>query len=447
MAANKRRPRALVVDDEPDICELIALTLERLDVEARVAGDLASAARALKSTDFELCLTDLRLPDGSGLELVERIAMHYEAVPVAVITAHGDVESAVNALKLGAFDFVSKPVELDALRQLVNTALRLPPPNRSPEGEKDGTSTKILGDSEPMLALRRMIQRVARVQAPVHIYGEAGVGKELVARLIHESGPRADRPFIPVNCGAIPSELMESEFFGHRKGSFTSATSDKPGLFQTAHGGTLFLDEIADLPLHMQVKLLRVIAGKAVRAIGDSREIPVDVRIISATNRQLSGLVSAGQFREDLFYRINVIELQVPPLRDRGEDVLLLTEHILARLARESGISVPGMSADAHTALLNYPFPGNVRELENILERALTLSSAGAIEADDLQIRVESPANGGDLEARLREVAISTIQDALKQTGGNKTKAAQLLGLSLRQLSYRMKTLGMSDHS
>ncbi len=441
MAATKRRPRALVVDDEPDICELIALTLERLDVEARVAGDLSSAAQALKNTEFELCLTDLRLPDGSGLELVERIAMHHEDLPVAVITAHGDVESAVNALKLGAFDFVSKPVELDALRRLVNTALRVPP-----RSHQQGTTTKLLGESEPMLNLRRMIERVAKVQAPVHIYGEAGVGKELVARLIHETGPRAEQPFIPVNCGAIPSELMESEFFGHRKGSFTSATSDKPGLFQTAQGGTLFLDEIADLPLHMQVKLLRVIAGKAVRAIGDSREVPVDVRIISATNRELSGLVADGKFREDLFYRINVIELRVPPLRDRGEDVLTLAGHVLSRLARESAINVPDMTADARTALLNYPFPGNVRELENILERALTLSSGHEIDADDLQLRVETP-TGGDLDTRLREVAITTIQETLQRTGGNKTRAAQLLGLTLRQLSYRMKTLGLHDNS
>ncbi|MEM9383650.1 MAG: sigma-54 dependent transcriptional regulator [Pseudomonadota bacterium] len=441
MGATSRRPRALVVDDEPDICELIALTLERLDVETRVAGDLAGAARALKQTDFELCLTDLRLPDGSGLELVERIAMHHEDLPVAVITAHGDVESAVNALKLGAFDFVSKPVELDELRRLVNTALRV-----SPSSDQQRPTTKLLGKSEPMLDLQRMIARVAKVQAPVHIYGEAGVGKELVARLIHESGPRAEQPFIPVNCGAIPSELMESEFFGHKKGSFTSATSDKLGLFQTAQGGTLFLDEIADLPLHMQVKLLRVIASKAVRAIGDSREEPVDVRIISATNRELSGLVADGKFREDLYYRINVIELRVPPLRDRGEDVLLLTEHVLTRLARESAIRSPDMTVDARTALLNYPFPGNVRELENILERALTLSSGNEIDADDLQLRVETP-GGGDLEARLREVAISTIQEALQRTGGNKTRAAQALGLTLRQLSYRMKTLGLGDNS
>ncbi len=446
---SRRRPRALVVDDEPDICELLAMTLERLDVEPRIAGDVASARAALKHGDFELCLTDLRLPDGNGLELVEWIAMHHEGVAVAVITAHGDVESAVQALKLGAFDFVSKPVRLDALRQLVNAALRIPRGDGAGAEATPRGDTQLLGSSEPMHELRKLIGRVARVQAPVHIYGEAGVGKELVARLIHESGPRAGGPFVPVNCGAIPGELMESEFFGHRKGSFTSATSDKPGLFHSAQGGTLFLDEIADLPLHMQVKLLRVIQEKAVRAIGDTQEQPVDVRIISATNQELGRLVAEGRFREDLFYRINVIELRVPPLRDRGDDVLLLAGRILERLAGEAGMAVPALAPEARSALLRYTFPGNVRELENVLERALTLSAGERIGAEDLQLRSghEEAAEGeGELDAQLREVATRAIRDALRRAGGNKTRAARMLGLSLRQLSYRMKTLGLSDN-
>jgi two-component system response regulator PilR (NtrC family) len=442
MPSIRRRPRALIVDDEPDICELVAMTLQQLDVDTRVAGDLAGAREAVKSGEFELCLTDLRLPDGNGLELVEWLGLHHEHVAVAVITAHGDVESAVQALKVGAFDFVSKPVQLDALRRLVNTALRIP---RDANEQPARGDTQLLGSSEPMHALRRMIGKVARSQAPVHIYGEAGVGKELVARLIHESGPRADSAFIPVNCGAIPGELMESEFFGHRKGSFTSAVADKPGLFHTAQGGTLFLDEIADLPLHMQVKLLRVIQEKAVRAIGDTKEEPVDVRIISATNRELSTLVADGRFREDLYYRINVIELQVPPLRDRGDDVLMLADRILDRLCVQASMAPPSLSPEARSALRQYAFPGNVRELENILERALTLSTSGTIGADDLQLRLDAAVEARELDARLREVAIQAIRDALRSTGGNRTRAAEILGLTPRQLSYRIQSLGMQE--
>jgi two-component system response regulator PilR (NtrC family) len=437
----RRRPRALIVDDEPDIRELLSMTLERLDVDTRVAGDVAAARRALEEGEFELCLTDLRLPDGSGLELVQWLGLHDEHVAVAVITAHGDVESAVQALKAGAFDFISKPVKLDALRRLVNTALRIPRDTTVQAGEND---SRLLGLSRPMEELRQLIGRVARSQAPVHIFGEAGVGKELVARLIHQIGPRADAAFVPVNCGAIPGELMESEFFGHIKGSFTGAVADKSGLFQSAQGGTLFLDEIADLPLHMQVKLLRVIQEKAVRPVGDTREHPVDVRIVSATNRSLAELVEQGRFREDLYYRINVIELTVPPLRERGNDVLMLADRILLRLAQQCGTPAPELTTAARNTLLAYAFPGNVRELENILERALTLSPSGIIDSQDLQLRSDPGTyGGGELEARLRKFQIDAIQEALARTNGNQTAAAKLLGLTPRKLSYRIKSLGM----
>ena len=316
---------ALVVDDEPDICELLTLTLGRMNIRALAAADIASAHQLLAENTFDLCLTDMRLPDGDGLELVEWMQAHLPGVPVAVITAHGNVETAVQALKLGAFDFISKPLDLGNLRNIVANALRL-------RAGEQSASVELQGNSPCVLELREMINKVARSQAPVHISGESGTGKELVARLIHDNGPRADAPFVPVNCGAIPTELMESEFFGHRKGSFTGAVSDKAGLMQSAENGTLFLDEIADLPLPMQVKLLRVIQEKTVRHVGAAAEEKVDVRILSATHRNLAEMVAAGEFREDLYYLINVIELHVPALRERGDDVLLLADHILQRL-------------------------------------------------------------------------------------------------------------------
>src|SRR5271170_5299228 len=383
------RPAVLIVDDEPDICELLSITLERMDLAPRVAHSVAAAQRALKAERFDLCLTDMQLPDGDGLDLVKWIQQYSASVPVAVITAHGNMETAVRALKLGAFDFVSKPLDLAGLRKLVATAIRLSDSN---DGDTSVFGPRLLGTSPAMQHLREMIGRVARSQAPVHISGESGTGKELVAKLIHESGPRRDAPFVPVNCGAIPSELMESELFGHKRGSFTGAVSDKKGLIQSAEGGTLFLDEIADLPLHKQVKLLRVIQEKSVRPIGEQSEVGIDVRVLSATHQILSQLVSEGRFREDLFYRVNVIELRVPSLRERPEDVRELAEAILRRLGRRMKIAPPVLVNDALAALEAYGFPGNVRELENILERAITLSTSGEIRAVDIQLR---PTSGG----------------------------------------------------
>jgi two-component system response regulator PilR (NtrC family) len=432
------QPLALVIDDEPDIRELLTLTLGRMDIDTRTAADVASAKSLLGSTQFDLCLTDMRLPDGDGLELVEWMQSHSAGVPVAVITAHGNVETAVQALKLGAFDFISKPLDLNNLRNIVENALRV-------EKARQAQGSKLIGSSEPMHRLKEMVDRVARSQAPVHISGESGTGKELVARLIHDSGPRAEGPFVPVNCGAIPSELMESEFFGHRKGSFTGAVNDKVGLVQSADGGTLFLDEIADLPLAMQVKLLRVIQEKTVRPVGASNEEPANARILSATHKELGKMVAAGEFREDLYYRINVIELRVPALRDRGNDVLTLAEHILAKLGSEAALDDA-----ARQALRRYAFPGNVRELENMLERAVTLCVTGTIGEADLNLRDVPAAEGGPaslasagLGDQVEDVQRQAIVDALEKTRYNKTAAAKLLGLSFRQLRYRIKKLGI----
>ncbi|MEL7186130.1 MAG: sigma-54 dependent transcriptional regulator [Pseudomonadota bacterium] len=428
------KPQALVIDDEPDICELLALTLGRMDIETKIAADVAGAKSALGKASFDICLTDMRLPDGDGLELVDWMQTNAAGTPVAVITAHGNVETAVQALKLGAFDFISKPLDLGNLRNIIENALRL--------GSAGQQESQLLGESSRMSELRDMIDKVARSQAPVHISGESGTGKELVAKLIHDSGPRLSGPFIPVNCGAIPADLMESEFFGHRKGSFTGAVNDKAGLFQCAQDGTLFLDEIADLPLSMQVKLLRVIQEKKVRPVGAAQEDTVDVRILSATHRNLSDMVADGEFREDLYYRINVIELNVPALRDRGGDVLLLAEHIMRRL--DADIS---LADDAREALLRYSFPGNVRELENMLERAVTLCTSGVITEADLHIRQSSADTGavaalsGKLGDQVEDVQRQAIVEALEKTRYNKTAAAKLLGLSFRQLRYRIKKL------
>ncbi len=434
------RPLALVIDDEPDICELLNLTLDRMDIDTETATDVRSAKEKFTKHKFDLCLTDMRLPDGNGLELVEWMQTNASGVPVAVITAHGNIETAVQALKLGAFDFISKPLDLQNLRNIVRSALKLG------EAGSDAGS-RLLGDSPTMQELREMVAKVARSQAPVHISGESGTGKELVARLIHESGPRKDGPFVPVNCGAIPTELMESEFFGHRKGSFTGAVRDKVGLVEAANSGTLFLDEIADLPLAMQVKLLRVIQEKTVRPVGSSKEEPVDARILSATHRTLADMVANGDFREDLYYRINVIELHVPALRERGADILALAGHILERL----GSADARLEESAKSALMQYPFPGNVRELENMLERAVTLCPTGTITESDLHLRrmksedAEEPplATGTDLGDHIEDVQRQAIVDALEKTRYNKTAAAKLLGLSFRQLRYRIKKLGI----
>jgi two-component system response regulator PilR (NtrC family) len=441
--------RALIIDDEPDIRELLAITLGRMQIDVVTAGNFATAVKCLGGERYDLVLTDMRLPDGDGLEIVEWIQTHRPGVPVAVITAHGNVEAAVRALKLGAFDFIAKPLDLAALRKLITATLKL---GDSIEETARRSTLKLLGNSKPMQQLRQMVGKVSRSQAPVHVSGDSGTGKELVARLIHESGPRAEGPFVPVNCGAIPSELMESEFFGHKKGSFTGAVADKEGLIRSAEGGTLFLDEVADLPLHMQVKLLRVIQEKSVRPVGETREVPVDVRILSATHRNLQEMVKAGRFREDLYYRVNVIELQVPALRERLDDVPLLVDVLLDRVSKQIGVKRPEIADEALDKLLNYAYPGNVRELENILERAVTLCSGDRIVPDDIQLKqgvgFDLPAAGEDLtadglEGQLEHIEREAIVKALEQTRYNKTKAAELLGMTFRQLRYRVKKLGI----
>jgi two-component system response regulator PilR (NtrC family) len=440
------KPTVLIVDDEPDIRELLSITLLRMNLEPRTAGNVSAAQKLLRTEKFDLCLTDMRMPDGSGLDLVEWMQANAPEVPVAVITAHGNVESAVKALKLGAFDFVSKPLDLADLRKLVNAAIKV----SEQASAQTMNAPRLLGQSQPMQQLREMIAKVARSQAPVHIFGESGTGKELVAQLIHESGPRREGPFVPVNCGAIPTELMESELFGHKRGSFTGAVADKKGMIQSAEGGTLFLDEVADLPLHMQVKLLRVIQEKTVRPIGEQREAPVDVRILSATHRNLSTLVAEGAFREDLFYRVNVIELRVPALRERPEDIEELATTVLRRLARRMQTEEPRISPAAMDALGRYSFPGNVRELENILERALALSAGGVVQPGDLQLRESTAPAGsanapaaGPLGEQLEDIERDAILKALEQTRYNKTAAAKQLGMTFRALRYRIKKLGI----
>jgi two-component system response regulator PilR (NtrC family) len=445
------RPAVLIVDDEPDLLELVSLTLGRMNLRTRTAPDVGTARKLLKSEQFDLCLTDMRLPDGDGLDLVAWIQENRATVPVAVITAHGNVESAVRALKLGAFDFVSKPLDLGVLRKLVGSAIRLG--SGGPDGSNDPNGARLIGHSAVMEQLREMISRVSRSQAPVHISGESGTGKELVARMIHESGARREASFVAVNCGAIPTELMESELFGHKRGSFTGAVADKKGLIQAAEGGTLFLDEVADLPLHMQVKLLRVVQEKTVRPVGESREEIVDVRILSATHKNLAELVAQGLFREDLFYRINVIELHVPALRERPEDIPDIAQAILERLGRRSGLQPPQLADDALELLRSYPFPGNVRELENVLERALTLCVGGVITADHIKLRATprapaplpatTAAGGAALGEHLEEIERDAIVKALEKTRYNKTAAAKLLGMSFRALRYRIKKLGI----
>jgi len=452
------KPAVLIVDDEPDLCELLTITLQRMNLGTRSANRIDAAQRLLKSEHFDLCLTDMQLPDGNGLDLVEWMQRHTPNLPVAVITAHGNMETAVRALKVGAYDFVSKPLDLIGLRKLIATAIKL---SETSETDTVVFGPRLLGASNSMQHLREMIGRVARSQAPVHVSGESGTGKELVAKLIHQSGPRRDGPFVAVNCGAIPTELMESELFGHKRGSFTGAVGDKKGLIPSAEGGTLFLDEIADLPLHMQVKLLRVIQEKTVRPIGEQQEMSIDVRILSATHKNLAQLVADGKFREDLFYRVNVIELRVPSLRERREDVPELAEAILRRLARRAKVPVPSLSNQALEALEAYSFPGNVRELENILERAITLNTGGEVQVRDIQLR-PSPAagvgtavaNGGTTLAaalnansglgdQLEGIEREAIMKALEQARFNKTAAAKALGISFRALRYRIKKLGI----
>ncbi|GAB4059428.1 sigma-54 dependent transcriptional regulator [Uliginosibacterium sediminicola] len=436
----------LIVDDEDDIRELLELSLLRMGLGACSAGSVSEACALLSTQKFRLCLTDMRLPDGEGLDVVRHVSAHCQDLPVAVITAHASMDNAVAALKAGAFDYLAKPVSLDQLRTLVKSALDVPGKAVLREN-----SPNITGNSAAMEQVRNMIERLARSLAPVYVAGESGSGKERAARMIHHLGPRAAAPFVAVNCGAIPENLMESEFFGYRKGAFTGAEGDRDGFFQAAHGGTLFLDEVADLPLAMQVKLLRVIQERRVRRVGDTQEQAVDVRIISATHKNLKAQVDAGHFRQDLFYRLNVIELQMPALRERREDIPALAHNILERMSAASGQAAPMLTSGALQALQRYSFPGNVRELENILERAMALALGDTIDEPDLRLEPEcgpSEESGsvhGNLQDYLDRVEKQAIIEALGKTAGNRTRAAQLLGVTFRSLRYRMERLGMKD--
>ena len=464
---NQETQKVLVIDDEPDIRELLNLTLSRMGLDVTTVEDLGEARRALQSNEYSFCLTDMRLPDGNGLDLVEEIAEKYPNLPTAMITAHGKIEDAVYALKLGAFDFVSKPVDLAVLRKLVNTALKLRRENvqevaapgsevklKVPEGKLD----RLIGSSPAMQQCKAMIAKLARSQAPVLVSGDSGSGKELAAKLIHDLGPRADQPFIPVNCGAIPTELMESEFFGHKKGSFTGADAHKDGLFQAADGGTLMLDEVADLPLHMQVKLLRVIQEKAVMPIGAREEVAVDVRILSATHKPLKPLVEEGKFRSDLYFRLNVIELNMPGLGERSEDIPVLANHFLKDIAEQwSGDEPPEISPEAMEALQSHEYTGNVRELINILQRAMTMSDGKTITPDDLMLEHVEVRDAGDvssgaqpskaedetLDDYIENIEKKMLEDALKKAKYNKTRAAELLGISFRSFRYKLKKFGV----
>lgn len=452
------QPKALIIDDEPDIRELLELTLNRMDIEADTAGSIAQATALIRGQKYSLCLTDMRLPDGDGLDFVKLMQAKHPDVPIAVITAHGNMDTAIEAMKAGAFDFVSKPVDLTVLRKLVAAAVQT-----SQFEPKSTTRTNIIGRSKPIRELEVSIKKLARSQAPVYISGESGSGKELVARSIHDLGPRRNAPFIPVNCGAIPSELMESEFFGHKKGSFTGAHQDKQGLFQAAEGGTLFLDEVADLPLDMQVKLLRAIQEKAIRPVGAAGEIKTDVRILCATHKNLATEVDEGRFRQDLYYRLNVIQLNVPPLRERKEDVPMLATHLLAKLAAEVDMAAPEISEESMEHLSNYTFPGNVRELENILERAFTLCEGNLIKPNDLQLHgsQDAPqiksntdskldhyarcAEYASLDDYLSEIEKDIILSGLEAVRWNKTMAAKELGITFRSLRYRLQKLGLDS--
>jgi two-component system response regulator PilR (NtrC family) len=455
------KSQVLVVDDEADIRELLAMTLARMGVESHGAGTCEEALALLRANSYNLCLTDMRLPDGDGLSVLEYVAKNHPHIPVAVITAHGSTENAVAALKAGAFDYLAKPVSLEQLRALIRSALNLP---RGDEGAvtvetvaETSSGPSLLGNSPLMQQVRAMIDKLARSQAPIHITGESGSGKELAARSIHDKGSRQAGPFVPVNCGAIPENLMESEFFGYKKGAFTGAAADRDGFFQAAYSGTLFLDEVADLPLPMQVKLLRAIQEKRARKVGSTAEENVDVRIISATHRNLADEVKNGTFRQDLYYRLNVIELRMPSLREMREDIPVLADMLLKRLAGSG--NAPHLSADASEALSGYDFPGNVRELENVLERALTLASGTEITGADLQLtgaqrEDEAPLpldvsnlSGSNLSLpeKLENIERQAIMAALEKSHYNRTAAAKLLGVSFRALRYRMERLGIKD--
>ena len=440
------KQRVLIVDDEPDIRELLEITLLRMGLETRSAEDYSNATRLLNEEPFDLCLTDMKLPDGDGIALVEHIQQQFPQTPAAVITAHGSIDLAIKAMKSGAFDFVSKPVSLDTLRNLIERALTLPSTAQQVSSSTE-SKYQIIGETPAVLELKRSITKFARSQAPVFIQGQSGTGKELVARQIHLQGSRGEAPFIAVNCGAIPSELMESEFFGHLKGSFTGATSDSDGLFKAANGGTMFLDEIADLPLSMQVKLLRVIQEKSVRPVGAQQEEKIDVRIISASHKDLDAMVQDGSFRQDLYYRVNVIGVTVPPLSERIEDIAQLTEHIISKLNHENSLETR-LSEAALQALIKYPFPGNVRELENILERATALCENDEILINDLQladINTAAEIPPTSLGTLTENIEKEQITQALKLNRWNQSATARTLGITLRQLRYKIEKLKLND--
>ena len=446
---------ALIIDDEPDIRQLLSISLERMNLKCFQAADVSEALALLEERRYHFCITDMKLPDGNGMDIIQLCHSRYSDMPVAMITAHGNMEMAVEALKAGAFDFVAKPLDLGRLRELASAALKL---TRVPlHVDALPSSDSLLGSSAAMQALKDKIQKVARTQAPVFIFGESGTGKELVARLIHHQSSRSGQAFIPVNCGAIPKDLMESEFFGHKKGSFTGANSDKEGFFQAAQGGTLFLDEVAELPLDMQAKLLRVIQEKAVRSVGSEHETPTDVRVLSASHRDLHKMVEEGTFRQDLFFRLNVIQISVPHLRERQEDIPMLANHFIRKYSKEWGMPEAELNEAAQERLCQYAFPGNVRELENILQRAVTMSEGEIITAEDLQLP-EQTANQSDeiefaapdsrietnnLEAYLENIERTAITQALEATRWNKTAAAEKLGISFRALRYRCKKLNI----
>lgn len=458
-------PRVLVVDDEPDLLTLMQLTLTKLGLEVITADSRQSAIAALDNQSYSLCLTDMNLGDGTGLDVLAAIAERGLDLPCAVITAFGNADNAVAALKAGAFDYLAKPVSLDQLRTLVKSAIKVPERRASPPTGASPSTTALngsiptlVGESAAIEALRALLAKLANTHTATHVHGESGTGKELAARILHSNGPRAAGPFVAVNCGAIPENLMESEFFGYRKGAFTGAETDRDGFFQAATGGTLFLDEVADLPLSLQVKLLRAIQEKRVRKVGNTTEDAIDVRIVSATHKNLTALVQSGLFRQDLFYRLNVLQVEMPALREIASDIPVIASRTLARI---TGHSSAMLSSDASKALMRYSFPGNVRELENVLERAVALAENPAlIEASDLRLTVEdhpvtqaaasgASAEGGTLAGRtplqdfLDHSERETLELALAQTRGNRTQAAKLLGITFRSMRYRLERLGM----
>ena len=464
----ERQPLVLLVDDEEDLCTLMQMSLSRMGIKTHIAYRLEQAKKCLSDHQYDACLTDLNLPDGNGLQLVEWIGQHLPALPVAVLTAYGNMEIAIAALKAGAFDFVSKPINQKHLEQLLQKALNKPVENF--QSKEDSLEQKLLiGQSLPIQQLRITLNKIARSQAPVFITGESGTGKEVIANLVHRLSNRNEGPFIAINCGAIPTELMESELFGHKKGSFTGATQDKQGLIQSAHGGSLFLDEIAELPLTMQVKLLRAVQEKRIRPVGSDAEIDVDFRVISASHQDLEALVQQGRFRQDLFFRIHVMDLVLPPLRERGDDIILLAHHFIQKISQEWGIPQKQLTERARNFLLSQYYPGNVRELRNIIERAITLSDEDKIDLPHLQsapLRYPTaaalehqqeapPAFRSDilvsakklpdegLELYLENIEKDILLNALNLTHWNRTLAAKKLGMSFRSLRYRLKKFGL----